>query len=183
MIDAKERWRKSPEGRAYHANYHAQYMSNEENRKRKADAQRLRRQTSAKRKEIDATYNAEYIRRPEVKAKKNLKRRLRRQTDIAYRVSERIRGRIKDLLKRNRPEAVSKSLGCTALELVAHLEKNFLPGMTWDNYGFDCWHIDHIKPLASFDLANLEQYRQACHYTNLRPLWAKDNLKKGAKIV
>jgi hypothetical protein len=51
--------------------------------------------------------------------------------------------------------------------------------MTWDNYGD--WHLDHKKPLISFDLTDLEQFRVAAHYTNLQPLWALDNLKKGSK--
>ena len=53
--------------------------------------------------------------------------------------------------------------------------------MTWDNHGE--WHIDHIKPCASFDLTDADQQRECFNYTNLQPLWAKDNLSKGAKIL
>lgn len=70
-------------------------------------------------------------------------------------------------------------LGCTIPELMAHLERRFLPGMTWANWSRHGWHIDHIKPLASFDLTDREQFLAACHYTNLQPLWAVDNLRKG----
>lgn len=63
-----------------------------------------------------------------------------------------------------------------------HLEAKFAPGMTWDNYGVDGWHIDHIMPLAAFDLTDEQQRQQACHYTNLQPLWAAENLAKGAKV-
>jgi len=55
--------------------------------------------------------------------------------------------------------------------------------MTWDNWTLDGWHIDHIKPLASFDLTDRKQLLEACHYTNLQPLWAKDNLTKNDKII
>ncbi len=72
-----------------------------------------------------------------------------------------------------------RDLGCSVSELMAHLEIKFQPGMTWENWG--SWHIDHIKPLASFDLTNREQFLIACHYTNLQPLWASDNLAKGAR--
>jgi len=54
--------------------------------------------------------------------------------------------------------------------------------MTWSNYGKG-WHIDHIKPCASFDLSNPEQQKICFHYTNLQPLWAIDNIKKGAKFT
>jgi hypothetical protein len=78
-------------------------------------------------------------------------------------------------------ESAKKSylIGCAPLELRAHLESLFLPGMTWNNYGE--WHIDHIKPCALFDLTDLEQRKQCFCFTNLQPLWAIDNIKKGAK--
>jgi hypothetical protein len=71
-------------------------------------------------------------------------------------------------------------LGCTIKELVAHLEGQFLPGMTWKNWSRHGWHIDHIEPLCSFDLTDRAQVLRACHYTNLRPMWAIENLRKGA---
>tara|TARA_B110000503_G_C6847029_1_gene289200 strand:- start:49 stop:585 length:537 start_codon:yes stop_codon:yes gene_type:complete len=72
-------------------------------------------------------------------------------------------------------------LGCTIDELKVYLEKQFTTGMTWDNQG--AWHIDHIKPCASFDLTKESEQRKCFHYTNLQPLWAKDNLIKGDKYV
>ncbi len=74
-----------------------------------------------------------------------------------------------------------KYIGCTVEELWTHLESQFTEGMTRDNYGE--WHVDHIKPIASFDFdSNLEsELHKAWHYSNLQPLWAKDNLSKGKK--
>jgi hypothetical protein len=79
------------------------------------------------------------------------------------------------------------NLGCTIDELRQYLESKFLPGMSWDNWGrtndlYKTWHIDHIVPLSSFDLTDLEQLNKACHYTNLQPLWSEDNLSKGNTI-
>ena len=53
--------------------------------------------------------------------------------------------------------------------------------MNWANHAPKGWHIDHIKPLASFDLADRKQLLESVHYTNLQPLWAADNLRKGTK--
>jgi hypothetical protein len=76
---------------------------------------------------------------------------------------------------------VPKLLGCTVKELKAHLAAQFRPGMSWGNYGE--WHIDHLRPCASFDLTDPEQQRQCFNYTNLQPLWAKDNLSKGSRYA
>jgi len=73
-------------------------------------------------------------------------------------------------------------LGCTIDELKARLESPFQPGMTWDNWGLYGWHIDHIIPLASFNLEDREQFLKVNHYTNLQPLWCDDNWEKGCKL-
>ena len=69
-------------------------------------------------------------------------------------------------------------LGCSIEEFKIHLEKQFLPNMTWDNRSE--WHIDHIIPVSS--ATNKEEIVRLNHFTNLRPLWAKDNLAKGRKV-
>jgi hypothetical protein len=68
-------------------------------------------------------------------------------------------------------------LGCTIEELWKHLEKKFKPGMTKENHGK--WHVDHIIPCAIFDLSKPEEQIKCFHYTNLQPLWAIDNIRKG----
>ena len=92
-------------------------------------------------------------------------------------IAANIRSRLsKALSRKQKTISMSQYLGCSLEELKQHLESKFEPGMTWDNYGE--WHIDHIKPLSSFDLTDVEQLMEACRYTNLQPLWAKDNLRK-----
>jgi hypothetical protein len=92
-------------------------------------------------------------------------------------VANRLRSRLQSVLKQ-KLSTTPTLVGCTWDHLVSHLEARFLPGMTWENRRE--WHIDHIRPLASFDLLDHEQQRAANHYTNLQPLWAEDNLRKGA---
>lgn len=74
-------------------------------------------------------------------------------------------------------------LGCSFDELRSYLESKFTDGMTWENHSKHGWHIDHIKPCASFDLTKEDQIKICFHYSNLQPLWAKDNLSKGDKII
>lgn len=71
-------------------------------------------------------------------------------------------------------------IGCSREQLIQHLESQFSDGMTWDNYGKWGWNIDHIIPCHSFDLSKPEQQRKCFHYSNLQPLWWKDNYRKGS---
>ena len=71
-------------------------------------------------------------------------------------------------------------IGCTSIELKAHLEKQFKEGMTWENYGK--WHVDHIVPCASFNFSIPEEHYKCLNYKNLQPLWAEENIKKGNNI-
>jgi hypothetical protein len=75
----------------------------------------------------------------------------------------------------------TKYLGCSIAEARAHIAAQFKPGMSWDNWAMDGWHLDHIRPIASFDRTIKGWEFEACHYTNLQPLWALDNLSKHAK--
>lgn len=107
----------------------------------------------------------------------------RRATDTEYRIRCNITTRLNTALRKGyKSGSAVRDLGCSIPELRAHLEAQFTEGMSWETYGLHGWHIDHIRPLASFDLTDREQLLTACHFTNLQPLWAKDNLSKGATV-
>jgi hypothetical protein len=121
-------------------------------------------------------------------AYKNKWTKIRRRTDLSYRIGLNLRARVGQALRKYRagqPESVTASirelLGCTMSELVTHLESKFLREMSWENYSRKGWHMDHIIALVSFDLTDPEQRRAAFHYTNLQPLWAGDNFRKGGR--
>jgi len=108
----------------------------------------------------------------------------RYKTDPQFRLADLLRRRLHNALKGNhKAGSAVRDLGCSIPDLQAYLEAQFKPGMTWKNCGRYGWHIDHIKPLVSFDLTDREQLLAACHYTNLQPLWAAENHSKGARIV
>jgi hypothetical protein len=117
------------------------------------------------------------------KDKINLYTKEKKKKSITYKLAHILRNRIGNSLKGNvKKGSAVRDLGCTVPELKQHLESKFKDGMTWDNYGLYGWHIDHIRPLASFDLTDQKDFLKACHYSNLQPLWAKDNLSKGSKF-
>ena len=106
----------------------------------------------------------------------------RRNSDPIFKLSFNVRKRIGKFLKINNLNKTNKTfdiVGLSPIELKTYLEKKFIEGMSWDNYGK--WHIDHIIPLSS--ATNEDEVYKLCHYTNLQPLWAEDNIKKGNKIL
>ena len=74
-------------------------------------------------------------------------------------------------------------LGCSITDARIHIENQFREGMNWKNHGIIGWHIDHIIPCSSFDLTKIEDQNKCFHYTNLQPLWAEENLRKGNKKI
>ena len=76
-----------------------------------------------------------------------------------------------------KPDSYSKTIGCSPKELYQHIENKFAEGMSWDNYGE--WHVDHIKPISKHNLDDPKEVEKINHYSNLQPLWAKDNIEKG----
>jgi len=101
---------------------------------------------------------------------------------ISNRMVAAIRGRIHSIYKGQAKDKTSMTiLGCSREKFVSHIEKQFKPGMTFENYGQ--WHIDHIIPCAQFDLSKEGHRRMCFHYTNLQPMWASDNIRKGKKLT
>ena len=103
-----------------------------------------------------------------------------RKTDPIKQLIFNVRNRISSVLK-NKTKSSFDIVGCPPIFLKEHLEKQFTKGMCWENHGLYGWHIDHIIPLSTAKTD--DEVYSLCHYTNLQPLWAEDNLKKGVKIL
>lgn len=107
----------------------------------------------------------------------------RRKEDINFRISEALRSRIHMAIKNSsKSGSAVADLGCSIEEFRQYIENKFEPGMTWENWGHKTWHLDHNIPLAYFDLSDRDQFLKACHYTNYKPMWAEENMKKSSKI-
>jgi hypothetical protein len=115
------------------------------------------------RKEYDREYDAERRKDPRVK--------------LDRRVSQLVRGG----LKAKNGRTWESLVGYTLSELYTHLERQFLPGMSWENIGE--WHIDHILPrsMFSYTTSECQDFKACWAITNLRPLWAEDNMKKSGR--
>lgn len=143
-------------------------------RKRWADAHPEEQKAAIKRWN---TANRQYI---------NDKKKARILTDVEFRLSLILRARVRGALnKGKRAGHPIRDLGCTLSELRAHLEAQWVAGMSWANYGSGVgkWSVDHRRPLASFTLSDREDFLAAAHFSNLQPMWFVENNSKGARYI
>jgi len=108
----------------------------------------------------------------------------RKLTDAEFKLIKTLRSRLSNAIKRqnsNKNNTTIELLGCSVSFLKGFLEAKFKEGMTWENHGE--WHIDHIKPCASFNLLDEDEQKKCFHYSNLQPLWSFENLIKGCKYI
>lgn len=122
----------------------------------------------------------EYYASPEGKAYFRNYQNEQRASDPLFKLAENLRRRVRASLKgENKSASTLELVGCSLEELKIHLEKLWAEGMSWDNYNYRGWHVDHVKPLAQFSLSDPEQQKAAFHFSNLQPLWREDNQSKG----
>lgn len=117
---------------------------------------------------------------------KSARHKERIKTDEQYKLLRNIRWRIKSALQRQLTVKHTRSidlLGCSMSVFVEYLEKLFLPGMSWENYGSSTdrskvWVIDHDLPCAMFCMLSPAEQKRCFHFTNQQPMWAEDNSRK-----
>lgn len=122
------------------------------------------------------------------RAYENTYKRNRKASDVGYKIQIVLRQRIISALKMQCGHKAKRSaelLGCSVPDFKIYIESKFEPGMSWANWGKgpDKWEIDHILPCAIFDLTRSEHQVRCFHFSNMQPLWALDNQRKGAKIL
>lgn len=155
--------------------------SREKNRETINAKARLKYAEDPEYREQNQQKSKNWISNPENRAKANENRANRMKNDPVFRVCFFARHRI-TLFLQSKPENRSHSLGCTHDEFRKHIESQFQPGMSWDNYGLKSWHLDHIYPLSkAYDLGD-EVFKAASSYKNIRPEWASANISKRNKI-
>jgi hypothetical protein len=162
-----------------------------ERKARKAELERTEKRKAGRRAYQKKNPRTEYHRLYETLYKKRRKElhAHKQDSDPQYRIRRSLRASLKNAIKKNcKGGSAISNLGCSISELKLHLEQYWLPNMSWDNFGrldalHQSWQIDHIVPLSSFDLTDPKQVSVACHYTNLAPLWAIDNRRKGNKTI
>jgi hypothetical protein len=115
----------------------------------------------------------------------NFLQRQKYKDDIQYKIATCLRAHVYNAMKcaeTKKYDEIDQLTGCSYNALREHLERLWLPGMSWLNHTKKGWHIDHIQPIASFDLTDPDQQKKCFHYINLRPLWAVDNQIKNSKF-
>jgi hypothetical protein len=161
--------------RLTHPNYHKIYYE---------DNKKCYKENKIKFQLVNPDYDKSYYQfnKKRIIAQQNEHTKQRMLKDVNFKLKKSLRNRLYQAIKNlQKVGSAVRDLGCTIPELKEHLEKQWQSGMTWDNWTTDGWHVDHKKALANYDLTNREQFLEACHYTNLQPLWWHENLAKSDK--
>ena len=174
--------RDKPESRARLKEYSAEYYLKNKKRVNKRNKTWFQNNKDKVRKAVKRyrLKNLEYQRKWYA-AYARRQRKINPQFNMRERLSKGITMALNRYVKEGKRFGTLTYTGCSIAFLVKHIEKQFKDGMNWENR--NKWHIDHIRPCASFDLTDTKQQLECFHYTNLQPLWAFDNMSKGAKII
>jgi hypothetical protein len=141
---------------------------------------RFMRLSREKRDKINAR-NREKRNCPIYRAKRREYKARRAQEIPSNRIKDSLRTRLRKVIKGGSDESIRSLIGCSWEFLKLHLESKFNSGMNWENYGKH-WHIDHIVPCVQFDHSDDHQVKACWHWSNLAPLEAEENVKKGGRI-
>lgn len=195
---AKNRDKKRQKDREYHAKnrekrraYAREYSSRPESKRKAKERSREYRKNNRERirtlhkrwRDANSEHVRSYYSDYRAKNREHIlsqKRKYRKERNDPNRlISNALRKRILDAIAGNAKAAPTRDLlGCSIDEFKSYMESLFTEGMSWGNRGKNGWHIDHIIPCSAFDLSDPEQQRKCFHYTNLQPLWARENLSK-----
>ena len=133
----------------------------------------------------------EYYSKSETKERRNKIQNRRRKEDIGFALRQNVSQRINKALKNVnsvKSDKTVKYLGCSMVEFVKHIEKQFKDGMTWDNYGRSSvgnnkhWEVDHIIPI-NYEKPSFEDVKERLVYTNCQPMWAEENRSKSNRYI
>jgi hypothetical protein len=162
-------------------------LKSKEKSRNKVYKKNNRKQLSQKNKEwrhnnIDRVRSVRQTYYSKVKDKINSQFKKRLKKEPLLKAKHGIRNLISTAIRRmsyKKSNKTTEVLGCSFEDFIVHIESQFSPGMSWENHGE--WHIDHIMPLSM--AKNYDELVRLNHYRNLRPLWAADNIKKGATKI
>lgn len=180
----REEYRRKPENMKRHANYLKKYRQNITNIEREKESRKKYIQQIEVKAQIRES-GRKYDRLPIRREYKRECFKSRMKVDSKFRLNHNIRKAVSKSLHGNKNGRHWGTLvGYTVEQLKKHLEKRFMPGMTWDNYGLHGWHIDHIIPISTFNFDKPEHmdFKRCWALKNLQPLWAKENVKKNNKL-
>ena len=166
----------------YLRKWRAEHPGYDKNRDRTAYNKARYNAPGAREKSVAAAIAWREANRDRHNANRRRRQKERRAADPAFLLETRVRNAINEAIRKGgytKRARAHEILGCTWLEFKAHIERQFLRGMNWDNR--DLWHLDHITPIDT--ASTVDDIVALNHFTNLRPLWGVDNIKKKNKIT